>query len=79
MSELKESNTPETKTGGWKLFLIEVLVGVAVLAVWSPVAAFLSITQPWVTIIFIVSWIVFWMTPTGKRITAKLVRAIHGG
>jgi hypothetical protein len=63
--------------GGWLLWLVEIVIGVAVLSVWHPVAAVLGITQPWVTIIFIVGWVVFWATPLGIKTRETLKRIIR--
>lgn len=79
MSESKELNSPKAKTGGWKLFLAEVVIGLGVLIVWSPIAAAMGIASPLVSIIFAIAWVIFWMTPVGHRATAKLNRLIHGG
>jgi hypothetical protein len=63
--------------GGWLLWLVEIVIGVAVLSVWHPVATVLGITQPWVTIIFIVGWVVFWATPLGIKTRETLKRIIR--
>lgn len=81
MSKLNESNTQKTdiQKGGWKLFLIEVLIGVGVMFLWAPAAYFIGITQPWVSIIFIIGWVIFWGLPAGQRLRSVLVRQINGG
>ncbi len=78
MNKLKESNTAWYKpTGGWTLWFVEVFVGVVVMALWSPIAGLLGITQPWVSIIFIVGWVVFWMSPQGPKARMILERMIR--
>lgn len=61
------------------MFIIQVLIGTGVMFLWSPAAALLGITQPWVSIIFIVVWLVFWMCPVGKDLEDYLRRQINGG
>jgi ABC-type uncharacterized transport system YnjBCD permease subunit len=81
LSELKESTTQKPKHGKYslRLFLLEVAIGIGVMAVWSPLAAALGIVFPWMNIIFVVAWVIFWMTPVGQRIEGHLIRLINGG
>lgn len=78
MSELKESNSAWYKPqDGWALWIAECVVGVLVLSIWSPVAALLGIAQPWITLIFIAGWVIFWMSPQGPKARAVLQRIIR--
>lgn len=78
MSESKTSPTRKfAPEGGWGLWVAEIFVGVLVLSLWSPLAGLLGITQPWVTILFIVGWVVFWMSPYGPRARRVLERIIR--
>lgn len=79
MNKLKESNTPNwlTPIGGWKLWFAKLAVGVLVLSLWTPLAALLGIGSPWVSILFVVGWVVFWMAPVGKKSERVLERMIR--
>lgn len=81
MSELKELNSAKPKHGKYslRLFLLEVAIGIGVMAVWAPLAATFGIVFPWMNIIFVVAWVIFWMTPVGQRAENKLIRLINGG
>ena len=81
LSELKELDSQKPKHGRYslRLFVLEAAIGISVMAMWAPLAAFLGIVFPWANIIFIAVWVIFWMTPVGNRVENRLIRIINGG
>jgi hypothetical protein len=59
------------------MFWLEAAIGIGVISVWAPLSAAMGIVFPWMNIIFMVAWVIFWMSPVGKRQEAKLLGFIN--
>lgn len=75
MSESKSK--PAVTLDSWQTFVAEIVVGILLLAVWTPFATLLGITSPFITLIFMVAWPLLYLSPLGYRMRLVLLRMIN--
>lgn len=83
MTRVRKQLTKTTKTspyappGGWKIWLAQMAVGALMMSVWAPIADLLELSDLVRTIIFVIGYVIFWMSAAGRKTTEFLERMIR--